>query len=30
VSKLAPGGFVILDNSDQCPRACEVLRDSGL
>jgi hypothetical protein len=27
---LAPGGFVILDNSDQCPKACAVLRDAGL
>jgi hypothetical protein len=27
---LAPGGFVILDNSDQCPKACSVLRDAGL
>jgi hypothetical protein len=30
VSNLAPGGFVILDNSDQCPKACAVLRDAGM
>lgn len=29
-SNLAAGGFVILDNSDQCPKACMVLRDAGL
>jgi hypothetical protein len=27
---LADGGFIILDNSDQCLRACEVLREKGL
>jgi len=29
-SKLARGGLIILDNSDQCPRACEILRNRGL
>ena len=29
-SNLAPGGFIILDNSDQCQKACAVLRDAGL
>lgn len=29
-ANLAPGGFVILDNSDQCLKACAVLRDAGL
>jgi len=27
--KLAEGGIIILDNSDQCLRACEVLRNQG-
>ncbi|HEY7789642.1 MAG TPA: hypothetical protein VIC33_03945 [Vicinamibacterales bacterium] len=27
---LAAGGFIILDNSDQCPKACHTLRESGL
>lgn len=26
---LIDGGMIILDNSDQCPGACEVLRDQG-
>jgi len=30
VAKLASGGLIILDNSDQCPKACEVLRSKGL
>jgi hypothetical protein len=30
VSKLAPGGLVLLDNSDQCPRSCQILRGHGL
>jgi hypothetical protein len=29
-ANLAPGGFIILDNSDQCLKACAVLRDAGL
>lgn len=28
-SRLKPGGFIILDNSDQCLKACEVLRTKG-
>lgn len=28
-NNLADGGFIILDNSDQCPRACETLRRKG-
>jgi hypothetical protein len=27
---LATGGIIILDNSDQCQRACETLRHAGL
>jgi hypothetical protein len=27
---LAAGGLIILDNSDQCPKACEILRNNGL
>ena len=30
VSRLAPGGFIILDNSDQCLKACQVLRSKSL
>ncbi|MFA6180406.1 MAG: hypothetical protein WC696_12410 [Candidatus Methylopumilus sp.] len=30
VKKLASGGMIILDNSDQCLKACEVLRGHGL
>ena len=30
VSKLARGGMIILDNSDQCLKACEVMRSNGL
>lgn len=30
VPKLAPGGMVLLDNSDQCLKACDVLRGHGL
>ncbi|MGO9060489.1 MAG: SAM-dependent methyltransferase, partial [Candidatus Binataceae bacterium] len=30
VSKLAEGGMIVLDNSDQCLKACEVLRAHGL
>lgn len=30
VGKLAAGGMIILDNSEQCLRACEVLRGHGL
>ena len=26
---LLPGGMIILDNSDQCPKACATLRDNG-
>jgi hypothetical protein len=29
-ANLAPGGLIILDNSDQCQRACEILRGEGL
>lgn len=29
-ANLIAGGIIILDNSDQCQRACGVLRDSGL
>lgn len=29
-ANLAKGGIIILDNSDQCQKACEVLRNSGL
>lgn len=27
---LAVGGLIILDNSDQCPKACEILRKNRL
>ena len=30
VNRLAPGGMVILDNSEQCLKACEVLRGHGM
>lgn len=29
VKKLAPGGMIILDNSDQCLKACKILRSHG-
>lgn len=29
-ANLAVGGIIILDNSDQCQKACRVLRDNGL
>jgi hypothetical protein len=28
--RLAPGGMIILDNSDQCPRSAATLREAGL
>jgi hypothetical protein len=30
VEHLAQGGMIIVDNSDQCLRACQVLREQGL
>lgn len=30
LQNLIPGGIIILDNSDQCLKACEVLRQGGL
>jgi len=30
VRKLAQGGMIVLDNSEQCLKACEVLRSHGL
>lgn len=30
LDKLAEGGMIILDNSDQCLKACEILRSAGL
>lgn len=29
VKYLRPGGLIILDNSDQCLKACQVMRDAG-
>lgn len=28
-ARIAPGGFIIIDNSDQCLVACKILRDEG-
>ena len=30
VGRLAPGGIILLDNSDQCLKTCRILRNSGL